>query len=445
MGVTELIVVVASLVAVHAAGLFGSRRGSSDFLLAERTMSLPLLVATLVATWYGAVLASGEFVMRYGIVFTLCFGVPYYLVAIVYARWLSGRIRSGMAASIPEQIGRVHGPAARRLAASLLLVITVPASYQLMLGYVIAHLTGLDLPIAIVIGTVVSVSYVAIGGLRSDVYANVVQVILMYAGMLVLTVAAVTLDGSVADAPSSGNPHLFDIPGTLGWAGIAGWWVIAMQTFIDPTIYVRTASASSASVARRAILWSVACWILFDILQLLSGLAAARLVPAAEISTSYLALSEIVLPPWGRGLLLAGIIAAVSSTLNGYALTSATTIADDVLPGFRPELAQWSARYRIGLIITVILGAAIAIAVPSIIDLIFGAASIVVSALLVPTLLSHTRHAWRFTSSILVSMLIPAAASALASMKQLGQPALVGIGTSLLLHSAIWLKGTDRR
>lgn len=444
MNATEIIIVIASLAAVHVAGAFGSRRGRADFLLAERSMSLPMLVATLVATWYGAVLASGEFVMRYGVVFILCFGIPYYLIAIVYARWLSGRIRSGMAASIPEQIGRVHGPAARQLAATLLLVITVPASYQLMLGYVIVHITGLPLPLAIVFGTVISISYVAIGGLRSDVYANVVQVILMYAGMFVLTAAAIYYSLSVGVTTPPDSP-LFDVPGRLGWAGIAGWWVIAMQTFVDPTIYVRTASASSASVARKAILWSVVCWVIFDLLQLLSGLAAAQYIAPAEISTSYLALSEVVLPPWGRGLILAGIIAAVSSTLNGYALASATTIADDVLPSLIPERAASSGRYRMGLLMTAVVGAVIAIAIPSIIDLIFSAASIVVSALLLPTLLSHTRHGPRFTTSIVSVMVVPAAASALASLAQHGQPALVGIGTSLLLHCAIWIKGSYRR
>ncbi len=444
MGATELIIVIASLVAVHAAGAFGNRRGQTDFLLAERSMSLPLLVATLVATWYGSVLASGEFVMRYGIVFILCFGVPYYLVAIIYARWLSGRIHSGMAASIPEQFGRVHGLAARRLAATLLLVLTVPASYQLMLGYVIAHLTGLELPVSILTGTVISVSYIAVGGLRSDVYANVVQVILMYGGMLVLTLASVAYNGPASHTLPPEGVNLYDIPGMLGWAGIAGWWVIAMQTFIDPTIYVRTASASSASVARRAILWSVVCWMVFDVLQLISGLTAARYLAPSQMTTSYLALSQIVLPSWGRGLILAGIIAAVSSTLNGYALASATAIADDVLPGLRPQLSSWSGRYRLGLAITSMLGACIAIIVPSIINLIYGAASIVVSALLVPTLLSHTRHASRFTSSIVVVMFVPAAVSAFTSILQLGHAALVGIGTSLLLHVAIWLKGTHR-
>lgn len=432
----EIIVVIISLVAVHAAGILGSRRGRQDFVLAERSMSQPLLVATLVATWYGAILASGEFVMRHGIVFLLSFGLPYYIVAVVYAGWLSKRVREGMSASIPEQIGRVHGPQARRVAAILLLVITVPASYQLMAGYILSHVTGLSLGVSIILGTVLSVSYVSIGGLRSDAYANVVQVVLMFGGMILLAVASMMALGGPELLSTANTRPLFDIPGTLGWAGIASWWVIAMQTFIDPNIYVRTASASSVSVARKAILWSVVCWIVFDALQLATGLYAARYVPDTNPAVAYLTLSNLVLPEWGRGLVLAGIIAAVSSTLSGYALVSASTIADDILPLLRSTSTSAATRNRIGLIVTSAVGAACAYAVPSIIDLIFVASSIVVSALLLPSLISHSPWAPRFTAVIIPMMTIPAIVSAAVAVGNFGEPALFGIGTSLMLHIA---------
>ncbi|MBU3678327.1 MAG: hypothetical protein FGM32_01805 [Candidatus Kapabacteria bacterium] len=440
----EIIVVIVSVIVVHAAGVLGSRRGRQDFVLAERSMSQPLLVATLVATWYGAVLASGEFVMRHGIVFLLCFGLPYYIVAIVYAGWLSKRVREGMSASIPEQIGRVHGPQARRVAAVLLLVITVPASYQLMIGYILSNLTGLSLGLSIIVGTVFSVSYVTLGGLRSDAYANVVQLVLMFGSMVLLTVASMMTFGGPELLSTAKTRHLFDIPGSLGWAGIASWWVIAMQTFIDPNIYVRTASASSVSVARKAILWSAVCWIVFDVLQLVAGLYAARYVPGSSPAVAYLTLSDVVLPQWGRGLVLAGIIAAVSSTLSGYALVSASTIADDLLPMLRHAGSGSVSRHRIGLVLTSVVGAAFAYAVPSIIDLIFVASSIVVSALLLPTLVSHSHFASRFTAEMIPIMTIPAAVSAIVAAGNFGQPALFGIGTSLLLHIAhlMWVRPT---
>jgi len=39
----------------------------SDFLLANRSLTLPSFVATLVTTWYGGILGIGEFAYSYGI------------------------------------------------------------------------------------------------------------------------------------------------------------------------------------------------------------------------------------------------------------------------------------------------------------------------------------------------------------------------------------------
>ncbi|MBU3699838.1 MAG: hypothetical protein FGM33_07495 [Candidatus Kapabacteria bacterium] len=440
----QLLIVVLSLLAVHVAGIAAGRKGSKDFVLAGRSLNVPMLVATLVATWYGAILASGEFVLRYGIVFILCFGVPYYAVAILYSTWLSRRVRDQQSASIPEQIGRAYGPAARRVAAVLLLVITVPASYQLMLGHLISYELGWPLTTSVIVATIISVSYVLIGGLRSDVFANVLQSILMFVGMGLLIVASFGTFGSPVALRNETTAPLFNIPGSLGWGGVLSWFVIAMQTFIDPNFYVRTASASSASVARRAILWSVACWVVFDLLQLLGGLYAARFLPGVDPRSSYLALSSATLPAWGQGVVLAGIVAAISSTLSGYALVSATMIADEVLPMFRGVPGGTAYRNRIGLVVTSVIGAVVAINVPSFIDLIFNASSIVVSALLFPVIISHTRRITDFRQGIIVAMVIPALAALTSIVIDVGQPAMIGLSASVLVHLFQFMQGARR-
>ena len=41
-------------------GFWNRRRSTEDYLIASRSLSLPVFVATLVATWYGGILAVGE-------------------------------------------------------------------------------------------------------------------------------------------------------------------------------------------------------------------------------------------------------------------------------------------------------------------------------------------------------------------------------------------------
>ena len=44
----------------------GATGSEDDFLLAGRTLTLPIFVMTLVSTWYGGILGVGEFSYRYG-------------------------------------------------------------------------------------------------------------------------------------------------------------------------------------------------------------------------------------------------------------------------------------------------------------------------------------------------------------------------------------------
>ena len=54
---------------------------ADEYLLAGRSLTLPVFVATLVSTWYGGILGVGEYSYQYGISNWVVFGVPYYFFA----------------------------------------------------------------------------------------------------------------------------------------------------------------------------------------------------------------------------------------------------------------------------------------------------------------------------------------------------------------------------
>lgn len=432
LSTSDVIVVIASLAAVYLAARRGRSTDATGFIVAGRTLTIPFFVASLVATWYGAVLGSGEFILRYGVTFIICFGMPYYVVALLYAGFLSKRIHEAKAVSIPEQFGLTYGARGRMIAALLLLVITTPASYQLMIGILLTQAFGLPLLPSIVIGTIISVAYIVKGGLRSDVYANVVQVILMYLGMLLLVGHAIAEFGSPVSMWNSLPPATLEVPGAIGWTGVLGWFVIAMQTFIDPNFFVRTVAATSDRVARRGLAISVLCWIVYDSLQLLAGLYIVAYAPSTEPTTSYLSFAGAVLPPVSNGLFFASLLAAVMSTLDGYALSSATMLAHDIAPRAGQRLGPVQS-YRAALVVVSIFGAAIAYLVPSIIDIIFYSGSIAVSAILVPLVLSYTKLHDGLRRHIVLTLLAPAGAATISLVCKLGEPIFVGLTTSVTI------------
>lgn len=153
-----------------------------NFLLAGRKLTLPFFIATLVATWYGNILGVGEFIYRSGISAWVCFAFPYYVAAFIYALLFAKKIRTLSIYSIPEQFRIHYGSTAALIASVIILIISIPASYILMLGIMIKSLTGLDLFTSMIAGVLLSFVYLYYGGFKADVLTNSAQFILMYLG-----------------------------------------------------------------------------------------------------------------------------------------------------------------------------------------------------------------------------------------------------------------------
>ena len=87
----DLGLIIVYLVANAALGLVAIRkhRGKSsdveEYLLAGRTLTLPAFVATLVSTWYGGIIAIGQYSFDNGLVTWVVFGIPYYVAALIFA------------------------------------------------------------------------------------------------------------------------------------------------------------------------------------------------------------------------------------------------------------------------------------------------------------------------------------------------------------------------
>lgn len=396
-----------------------------DYLLAGRTLTLPFFVASLVATWYGAVLGSGEFVVRTGLTMILCFGVPYYLAATVYAIWLAKRIRQSDALSVPDQFAKVYGAKGRFWATGIMFIVSSPAAYQLMIGVVISSVTGVQLWISVLMGTALSLIVIYRGGLRSDVRANVVQMLVMYGGFIVLAISSIQTLGNPSDMWTALPDSHKGFPGTIGWGAVAAWWLLALQTFIDPNFHMRAAAAATVNTARRGILISVALWMIFDGLQLMTGLYAVTLVTESQALNAYVVLAERVLSPVWKGLFLSGVLAAVMSTLDGYALASAALI---------PIRSR-----SIALLVTTGLGAVAAIVFPSVVELLFAVANLAVPALLLPLLLSFTSFARRL-SHIGITILLPAVSVVFTYVAtqfgiQMWPPMMIGLLMSAVITS----------
>ena len=404
----SLVLILLVVYAVALLALSGGRRGGGavDYLLAGRKLTLPAFVATLVTTWYGGILGIGEYAWRFGISTWLVFGVPYYLAAIVFAIWLAPRLRRTGAITIPDLLAAAYGRKAALTGAAAVYAATLPVAYLLMLAVLVEQVTGWPAITAVAVAAAFSALYVGISGFRSVVRTDVLQLILMYGGFLILLPAALAHTGGLSGLWAALPQGHRSWDGGLGWQTVVVWYLIAMQTVVEPAFYQRVFAARSPSIARAGVLVSVAMWIVFDFLTVFTGLAARVLLPnLTDPMSAYPSLAALVLSPWAAALFTLGLFATVMSTLDSYLFIAATTIGHDFSKrSSDPETER--RRTRFGLALSAILAAMGALIFDSAIAVWHDVGSVVTSTLLLPVLAIHLPLRWRPSQGGAVSAMV---------------------------------------
>lgn len=387
---------------------WGEEESEEQFLLSGRKVTLPAFVATLVSTWYGGILGVGEWSYQFGISQWLILGFPFYIFSAIFAVFLAGKIRLNKALTIPEAVANQYSKRAGRISALPIFILVSPAPYILMLGLIFQFLIGGDAPFLFYASLVAlfSVLYITIGGFGAVLRTDMLQVILMFAGFIILLVFAISEFGGfgtlIRELPAG---HL-DITGGHSLQYILVWFFIALWTFVDPSFHQRAAAAESPETAKKGIFWSIAFWIAFDFLTCFSGMYAFAILGDGldQPVLAYPLLADQILPVGLKGIFFLSLLATIMSTLDSYLFISGQTFGRDYLlkyfPNVRPNLLT-----RIGIFVSAIIGILLIIIYPSVIDLWYVIGSVFIPGLLIPVLGIYLKP-FRFPSRIVYTSII---------------------------------------
>lgn len=387
---------------------------SENFLLAGRKLTLPFFVASLVATWYGAILGIGEFVYKDGFVAWICLGLPYYIAAGIFGVFIAGKIRELNLKTIPEQILQYYGSKASHISALIILIITIPASYLLMIGVIVKLFTGWSLFVCILVSGVASTIFLFMGGFKANVMTNTFQFVIMYLGFGVLLFFTIMEFGGIGTMLDKLPERHKSIFGGYNWQYIVSWFIIAFQTFIDPSFHQRCSSAKTPKTAQRGILISIIFWAIFDFLTITTGLYARAYFDIADPLMSYPVLGDSVLPSFGKGIFLIALISVVVSTLESYSFICGATIGNDILGFYKSKskfLKNITEKHllQIGLFLAIILSIVMSALLPSVIELIYRTSSIAVPALIVPMLFTFSKKYFLTDKKAIIIMITSSA------------------------------------
>jgi len=365
----------------------------NDYILQGRKLSLPGFIATLVSTWYGAILGIGENTYLYGVQTWFIFAFPYYIFAGVYAVWISEKIWKKNVLSIPDIFRQVYGTQSGIISAVLIFFLSSPAPYILSLGILIKFIFNIHLIWGLFIATGFSVAYIWNGGLSAIVKTDYFQVILMFAGFIILvayswieSVSPIELFRSISYShidPLGGNTVQY----------ILVWFFIAIWTVIDPSFFQRCCSVDKPETAKKGLILSIGLWFIFDILTITAGLYAFIFIVPESPMMAYPLLASEVLPSGLVGVFIVSLFAIIMSTIDSMSFVNAITFGRDIVWRMRPKDAKKNPVYLVkrGLIAVAVLAISLSITIPSVVKLFYTLGSIVIPGLILPFINALTR------------------------------------------------------
>jgi len=350
-----VVIAVAYLFVVLGVGQYAARRtGESreEYLMASRSFGTLVLLAALFATNMSAVVMIGAPGLAYNIgpnaygyfIGLLVFTFPLFMMTIGHRVWLIGKKFNHIT---PGQVmnHRFDSTYLGVLTMALFTFWTVPyllvgiqgggiAVQQLTEGFVPYWAGGL-------IVTLVVLLYVTAGGMRGTGWTNAFQGAVFVTALVGFAIAISRGIGGFEAATSaalSEAPPLLnraDIP-PLGFKQYLSVAVlVSIETFILPHLFIRyMTSRSIGNLRQTAVAYPIALMLTWGPAVMLGFWGVGQFPEIANPDFVLPALIAANFPTWLVGLALAGILAAIMSTLDGQVLTLATMLTEDILRPF---------------------------------------------------------------------------------------------------------------
>ena len=331
-----ILVLLITFISVIYGGVFKSKNTESenpgvlDHLIMGRQLTLPLFVATLVATWYGGIFGVTKIAFNQGIYNFVTQGVFWYLAYLIFAFFLVDKIAPYKAVTLPNLLEKMFGKKSGILGAFFNFFNVLPISYVISLGLFISLLFGYSLEKSMLIGIALVLSYSTLGGLRSVVYSDIIQFFVMCTGVALVLVLSISNFGGVDFLQSALPESYFSLTGTNSIATTFIWGLIALSTLVDPNFYQRCFAAKSPKVAKKGIIISTIIWAVFDLCTTFGAMYARAIIPEADAGTAYMTYAIQLLPNGLKGFFLAAILATILSTLDSYLFLAGATIGHDL-------------------------------------------------------------------------------------------------------------------
>lgn len=248
----------------------------------------------------------------------------------------------------------------------LLMVGAYVAAQMVASGKAFSTFMEVEYATAVILGGTVIVVYTFVGGYKAVAYTDLVQGILMLAGLIVVPLAAISAAGGldeVANKLGSMDAGMLSMwgggTGLPAWIAIVSFLAIGLPFLGVPQLMVRFMSARSDRELLKASFISVLVIALFDIGAVTAGMAGRALFPElSDAETIFPTLARELFPPVVTGLLMVVVLAAIMSTVDSLLLLASSAVVRDFMQKMMGSAKSEKSLTGYGKMLTLLIGTA---------------------------------------------------------------------------------------
>jgi SSS family solute:Na+ symporter len=403
----DYVVILAYVAGMLYIGFYFSRKkkGFDDYFMAGRGLTAPLLVGTLVSTFYGldTLFGTSEIGFFEGISAFFAYSLPYTLLYLVMA-FLAPKFKEKFpAGSTMQEIAlNKYGKTTGVLTSIAAYLYSTNTMEMMGIGFMLRLLTGMPFWLGTLIGAAVVLVYTWTGGLWAVTMTDFVQFTIM---MVTVGLAMIigwnaiggverVWEGLVAWTGSAEDAGHFFSAG----AGYLTPWVLvaysltALAVLCEPAFFQRMFAAAGPKEIRKGFAMGVPMWLSFDwCVSFLGMLGAAAIglgiIPEVEANEALFAVVGQYLPIGVLGLFVAGVLAAAMSTADSYFLVAGGVIGVDLYRNIinpKAEDRKVERATKIGMLVSAAISITLAFTFERIMQVWVFQATLIVTTSLVP-------------------------------------------------------------
>lgn len=446
-----LTIIVLYLILTNFIGIWAARqvKSSPDFLIASGKFGTIFIVALLCGAWEGSgasigitqkAFDTGLYAGFYSSFFTLgLFIAAFFIVPL--ARRLG-------VLTLPELVGKLFGNKGRWVTSVLWLMQDMIVLSMQFLGAAGIFSALFNIPVhwGIVITLLSVIFYMVLGGMISAGWTNLLHMIVMFVTALISIPLALNYKEGMSGAIATLPTEYFTVDG-IGLGTLSGWFLaISSGPIIHQLTFSVANSAKTDKECRKGFFISALIICFYSLPFAILGVIAKAYLPE---TTGLLALPSLAMEinPYFGGFLLAGVMAAILSTLAPMLFASPTIFINDIYIPIRKNVSEKETLLvsRLCALVILCLGMLMALLIKSIVHatvFAFTFRLVVLVAVAIPLIFASMK---KITieggiSALVIGALSPIITALLANPIQPMYSAIIGVVIGIIFGSAFTQK-----